>query len=640
MIESYSNNPMESTPYVSPTETTPVLSPNDFQIDPFLLSALANPRDRITILKLDQDLEKFMKDSRSRQEFPSTSSYQRLIVHRVADYYKLNHVATDSDTGKRSVVLFKTPDSRIPVIRFLDLIEEAPEVSPASNVKIMRRASSTAGGMPHMNPHPSNYTIQPPSPAFSPQIHTNPQPLYPTVHGNVDWRRSKSDDAIVTAHHLDHHQSGNGRTLEEREEQYAKARARIFGSAPNLSTDSSEMSSDSTALLKPIPEEPSETTGEIQTNTSAPTHLHKSATWSSSSTQSSPAALNPVPGFSSLNLNSTSNLNAASNVNDPTWNRLWTPQADTFSGTPNFSGNSGINTDPNGYYTNYEYYDPYRQSFPFNKSMWDPNFYPNPQFPQTQQQHLSGTKKATSPSGKVTLDAKSDPRHVTSPTQFPVGNMTPSPVGFQNQANSNASVISRPPPPVIYQFPNEDMWSYPMGYPVAYPMGNFGEIPGMYYPIDLDRRPPKSVELFDPNAPIEKGKPTQGHARYSLGVVDENRMARGTPSFSRSPSYDSFFVLQQIQRQNLDGGTLKMSHILEIHAEGGVTDEIISEVANSGLANGACIKTISEKCAVIIYKTSQAAQEALLASNSVEPKEFFLSSWQVQQPNPTEMHKR
>jgi hypothetical protein len=34
----------------------------DLQVDAFLLSALANPRDRLAILKLDFDLEKFVRD--------------------------------------------------------------------------------------------------------------------------------------------------------------------------------------------------------------------------------------------------------------------------------------------------------------------------------------------------------------------------------------------------------------------------------------------------------------------------------------------------------------------------------------------------------------------------------------------------
>lgn len=41
------------------------------------------------------------------------SSYQRLIVHRVAHYFRLDHAVFDMDGTKRSIVLFKTPQSRM-----------------------------------------------------------------------------------------------------------------------------------------------------------------------------------------------------------------------------------------------------------------------------------------------------------------------------------------------------------------------------------------------------------------------------------------------------------------------------------------------------------------------------------------------
>ncbi len=44
------------------------------------------------------------------------SSYQRLIVHRVAQYFLLDHAAVDITNLKRAVVLFKSPQSRVYVI--------------------------------------------------------------------------------------------------------------------------------------------------------------------------------------------------------------------------------------------------------------------------------------------------------------------------------------------------------------------------------------------------------------------------------------------------------------------------------------------------------------------------------------------
>jgi hypothetical protein len=42
------------------------------------------------------------------------SSYQRLIVHRVAQYFKLEHLAVESEEkSKRAIVLIKTSQSRV-----------------------------------------------------------------------------------------------------------------------------------------------------------------------------------------------------------------------------------------------------------------------------------------------------------------------------------------------------------------------------------------------------------------------------------------------------------------------------------------------------------------------------------------------
>jgi hypothetical protein len=43
------------------------------------------------------------------------SSYQRLIVHRVAHHFRLHHVVVDPDGlgQKRAIILFKTPESRV-----------------------------------------------------------------------------------------------------------------------------------------------------------------------------------------------------------------------------------------------------------------------------------------------------------------------------------------------------------------------------------------------------------------------------------------------------------------------------------------------------------------------------------------------
>ncbi|KAI0242417.1 hypothetical protein L0F63_001911 [Massospora cicadina] len=66
------------------------------------------------------------------------NSYQRRVVHRVADYFNLSH-SLDSD--KKAIVLRKNERTEIPVLRMSDLIE-VEEENPKVSLKIMQRTSS------------------------------------------------------------------------------------------------------------------------------------------------------------------------------------------------------------------------------------------------------------------------------------------------------------------------------------------------------------------------------------------------------------------------------------------------------------------------------------------------------------------
>lgn len=48
-------------------------------------------------------------------DFKPMSSYQRLLVHRVAQHFKLDHVVVDVEPGgaKRAIVLYKSASCRM-----------------------------------------------------------------------------------------------------------------------------------------------------------------------------------------------------------------------------------------------------------------------------------------------------------------------------------------------------------------------------------------------------------------------------------------------------------------------------------------------------------------------------------------------
>ncbi|BBM96930.1 hypothetical protein MPTK1_1g01650 [Marchantia polymorpha subsp. ruderalis] len=158
------------------------------QVDGFLREALQNPRDRLTILRLEQEVERFMRNPKQQQlEFqPMPSSYLRLAAHRVAQHYFLQSLVVDSGSTEGSrIVARKNAESRYPTIRLADIPVESPEeekplLVTMPKVAIKRRPSK--GG-----------------------------------------RASGEDGANGFGNRLN-----PSKSVEERKEEYNKARARIF----------------------------------------------------------------------------------------------------------------------------------------------------------------------------------------------------------------------------------------------------------------------------------------------------------------------------------------------------------------------------------------------------------------------------
>ncbi|KAJ3173724.1 hypothetical protein HDU88_002813 [Geranomyces variabilis] len=151
-------------------------------LDEMLLTAVQSTKDRLFVLKLDNQCENFLKDeSQTRLAFPHMNSYQRLIIHRIAVHFGLIHVA---DPARKGVVLFKSPESAIPTLRLYDipLSEVASDQTPVQSIKIMQR---------HHH------------------------------HGGRGSRHSSTDSGSEGG-------AGGPKTIEEREAAYQAARARIF----------------------------------------------------------------------------------------------------------------------------------------------------------------------------------------------------------------------------------------------------------------------------------------------------------------------------------------------------------------------------------------------------------------------------
>ncbi|KAG8372166.1 hypothetical protein BUALT_Bualt12G0038200 [Buddleja alternifolia] len=159
-------------------------------VDPFLVEALQNPRHRLTILRMELDIQKFLQNSDVQQfEFPHfPTSYLRLAAHRVAQHYGLQTMVQDNtaDGQGMRILVTKKPESKFPAVCLSDVPAKESESDKLDQIKIVIR----------------------------------PRP------------KSSSNDA-----------NGLGlkrnpvRTVEERKEEYDRARARIFNGSSNFESE-------------------------------------------------------------------------------------------------------------------------------------------------------------------------------------------------------------------------------------------------------------------------------------------------------------------------------------------------------------------------------------------------------------------
>lgn len=91
----------------------------------FLVDTLnSNPRDRMMLLKLEQEMIDYITSNSAFKKFPHMSSYHRMLVHRVAAYFGMEHNV--DQTGK-AVIVNRTSSTRIPEQRFLDEVQDKGE---------------------------------------------------------------------------------------------------------------------------------------------------------------------------------------------------------------------------------------------------------------------------------------------------------------------------------------------------------------------------------------------------------------------------------------------------------------------------------------------------------------------------------
>ncbi|XP_057786227.1 uncharacterized protein LOC131003690 isoform X2 [Salvia miltiorrhiza] len=159
-------------------------------VDPFLVEALQNPRHRLTILRMELDVQKFLQNNDvlqfEFQHFPT--SYLRLAAHRVAQHYGLQTMVQDNVADGQGVriLVMKKPESKFPAVCLSDVPAKESENNKLDQMKIVIR----------------------------------PRP------------KASSNDLNEFGH-----KRNPVRTVEERKEEYDRARARIFSSPSNSGSE-------------------------------------------------------------------------------------------------------------------------------------------------------------------------------------------------------------------------------------------------------------------------------------------------------------------------------------------------------------------------------------------------------------------
>ncbi|CAF1530289.1 unnamed protein product [Rotaria magnacalcarata] len=125
-----------------------------------------NPKDRALLLTLEKLFQQFIQnEEQTSHQFQAMNSYERMIVHRVAAFFGLDH---NVDKNGQSIVVTKTPNTRIPSFSFQTCIpvdesfNGATATLNSSIENTTRRISRRNDKNP--NPQPSTTTIAAPTP--------------------------------------------------------------------------------------------------------------------------------------------------------------------------------------------------------------------------------------------------------------------------------------------------------------------------------------------------------------------------------------------------------------------------------------------------------------------------------------------
>lgn len=187
------------------------------EVDPALVEAMRVNRDKLFVRKYEKEMEDQIRNNNvSQWELPLMNTYQRMLVHRIADHYRLGH---SLDPTTKQVTLLKKEDTYIPDILVSVLAEHERLSDPVEFPPLLK---SLSGQSTPANGATSASSVPGPLAGFR---------IMRREGANSASRSESSRNGSNTP------EDGNNTrkdrktmTMEEREAAYKEARQRIFGS--------------------------------------------------------------------------------------------------------------------------------------------------------------------------------------------------------------------------------------------------------------------------------------------------------------------------------------------------------------------------------------------------------------------------
>ena len=204
--------------------------PGNVEPDDKLLEALESSKDRPFLIRLEQEVIAFVKDSTEPMlDLPPCNSFCRLLAHKMADYYALTHYV---DNAVTSVRLYRTPYCRIPPpLSGLVKVQSPSEATPISqpSFQIMRREDASRDVRNAGSAANTTASSMAPSKAGS---ETGDDSQHGTGFASPTESVSTRERAAMSR--------------EEREAKYKETRERIFKGIVELDASEGNASSDAT----------------------------------------------------------------------------------------------------------------------------------------------------------------------------------------------------------------------------------------------------------------------------------------------------------------------------------------------------------------------------------------------------------